>query len=182
MDVTDVTCTCWGGGAPSAVCAGVGGSARSIPQSTGESGMKETSPTLRAGTVPAAVMRTIRRIPGYRALLETAPTVNATYGMGGNNQPFVVETPKTLKIRSGCEGGGKGAIIQDDKSATLSPATMTRRCSCLSARDAAPTTRGCADMEGQESGKHAEHIRCGKAGAMSLWCRHTAYAPRTATP
>ncbi|KZL92844.1 DNA cytosine methyltransferase [Clostridium magnum] len=28
-------------------------------------------------------------------------------------------TPKTLKIRSGCDGGGKGALIQDDKSATL---------------------------------------------------------------
>lgn len=28
-------------------------------------------------------------------------------------------TPKTMKIRSGCEGGGKGALIQDDKSATL---------------------------------------------------------------
>ena len=56
----------------------------------------------------------------YTGPLETAPTVSSTYGMGGNNQPFVVETPKTLKIRSGCEGGGKGAIIQDDKSATLS--------------------------------------------------------------
>ncbi len=29
-------------------------------------------------------------------------------------------TPKTLKIRSGCEGGGKGALIQENKSATLS--------------------------------------------------------------
>ena len=28
--------------------------------------------------------------------------------------------PKTLKIRSGCEGGGKGPLIQDNKSATLS--------------------------------------------------------------
>lgn len=28
--------------------------------------------------------------------------------------------PYTLKIRSGCEGGGKGALIQEDKSATLS--------------------------------------------------------------
>lgn len=28
--------------------------------------------------------------------------------------------PQTLKIRSGCEGGGKGALIQEDKSATLS--------------------------------------------------------------
>lgn len=33
---------------------------------------------------------------------------------------FEEETPKTLKIRSGCEGGGKGALIQEDKSATLS--------------------------------------------------------------
>lgn len=56
----------------------------------------------------------------YTGPLEKAPTVNATYGMGGNNQPFVVDTPKMLKIRSGCEGGGKGALIQEDKSATLS--------------------------------------------------------------
>lgn len=74
--------------------------------------------------------------------------------MGGNNQPFVVETPKTLKIRKqgspesrktfweedeqrserafrACaetsdtelvrtsKGGGKGALVQDNKSATL---------------------------------------------------------------
>jgi hypothetical protein len=37
----------------------------------------------------------------------------------GNNQPFVMETPKTLKIRSGCEGGGKGALVQENMSATL---------------------------------------------------------------
>jgi len=48
-----------------------------------------------------------------------AGTVCLNDQTGGNNQPFVVETPKTLKIRSGCEGGGKGALIQDDKSATL---------------------------------------------------------------
>ena len=51
--------------------------------------------------------------------LDVAQPVLSTFGIGGNNQPFVVETPKTLKIRSGCEGGGKGALIQDDKSATL---------------------------------------------------------------
>lgn len=55
----------------------------------------------------------------YRGPLEIAQTVLATYGTGGNNQPFVVETPKTLKIRSGCEGGGKGALVQDNLSATL---------------------------------------------------------------
>ena len=85
---------------------------------------EETSPTLRAGTVPAAVAlyENHSQDTRYTGPLDTAPTVNATYGMGGNNQTFVVEpeTPKTLKIRSGCEGGGKGPIIQDDKSATLS--------------------------------------------------------------
>lgn len=28
--------------------------------------------------------------------------------------------PMTMQIRSGCEGGGKGALIQENKSATLS--------------------------------------------------------------
>ena len=51
----------------------------------------------------------------YTGPLEVAQTVLSTFGTGGNNQPFVVQTPKTLKIRSGCEGGGKGALIQEDK-------------------------------------------------------------------
>ena len=80
---------------------------------------EETSPTLRAGTVLATVYENHSQDTRYTGPLETAPTVNATYGMGGNNQPFVVETPKTLKIRSGCEGGGKGALLQENKSATL---------------------------------------------------------------
>lgn len=80
---------------------------------------EETSPTLRAGTVPAAVYENHSQDTRYTKLEGIAPTVSSTYGTGGNNQPFVVETPKTLKIRSGCEGGGKGALIQDNKSATL---------------------------------------------------------------
>lgn len=53
--------------------------------------------------------------------VDITQTISATYGTGGNNQPFVVgDTPKTLKLRSGCEGGGKGALIQNNKSATLS--------------------------------------------------------------
>lgn len=55
----------------------------------------------------------------YTGPLDVAQTVLSTFGTGGNNQPFVVQTPKTLKIRSGCEGGGKGALIQENKSATL---------------------------------------------------------------
>lgn len=83
---------------------------------------EETSPTLRAGVVPATVHENHSQDTRYTGPVDTAPTVSATYGMGGNNQPFVVsgETPKTLKIRSGCKGGGKGPLIQTDKSATLS--------------------------------------------------------------
>lgn len=41
-------------------------------------------------------------------------TLTSRMGTGGNNVPLV------MKIRSGCEGGGKGALVQTDKSATLS--------------------------------------------------------------
>ena len=56
----------------------------------------------------------------YTGSLDVSQTIISTFGTGGNNQPFVVQTPKTLKIRCGCEGGGKGALVQDDLSATLS--------------------------------------------------------------
>ena len=81
---------------------------------------EELSPTLRAGTVPAAVYENHGQDTRFTGPVDVAPTVMSTYGTGGNNQPFVVETPKTLKIRCGCEGGGKGPLVQDDRSATLS--------------------------------------------------------------
>ena len=56
----------------------------------------------------------------YKGPLDVSQTILSTFGTGGNNQPFVVQTPKTMKIRCGCEGGGKGALIQNDLSATLS--------------------------------------------------------------
>lgn len=43
----------------------------------------------------------------------TVQTLTSRMGTGGNNVPLV------LKIRCGCEGGGKGPLIQTDKSATL---------------------------------------------------------------
>lgn len=46
-----------------------------------------------------------------------SPTLKAS--SSGLQSP-VAAIPYTLKIRSGCEGGGKGALIQEDKSATLS--------------------------------------------------------------
>lgn len=67
---------------------------------------EETSPTLRAGTVPATVYENHSQDTRYTELNGIAPTVLSAYGTDGNNQPFVVETPYTLKIRSGCDGGG----------------------------------------------------------------------------
>lgn len=58
----------------------------------------------------------------YTQLDTTCPTLTARYGTGGNNMPIVTEKvgAYTLQIRCGCRGGGKGALIQTDKSATLS--------------------------------------------------------------
>ena len=122
MDVTEEvaeTLRAENHGHPPCVMGAAGFCTEHSSQARGIGYEEETSPTLRAGTVPAAVYENHSQDTRYTGPLETAPTVNATYGMGGNNQPFVVETPKTLKIRSGCEGGGKGALIQDNKSATL---------------------------------------------------------------
>lgn len=47
-----------------------------------------------------------------------AVTGNAEAGTTGTNQSPPLSY--TLKIRSGCEGGGKGALVQTEKSATLS--------------------------------------------------------------
>ena len=63
---------------------------------------KEKSPTLRAGVVPAAVIDAHGQDTRYKVVKDIAPTVSATYGMGGNNQPFVVE--KTYDVRFTSEG------------------------------------------------------------------------------
>ena len=81
---------------------------------------EDVTNTLRAESHhPPLVFENHSQDSRYTGPLDVAQTVLSTFGTGGNNQPFVVETPKTLKIRSGCEGGGKGALIQDNKSATL---------------------------------------------------------------
>lgn len=122
MDVTEdvaATLRAENHGHPPCVIGSAGFCTEHSAQARGIGYEEETSPTLRARTVPATVYENHSQDTRYTGPLETAPTVNATYGMGGNNQPFVVETPKTLKIRSGCDGGGKGALLQENKSATL---------------------------------------------------------------
>jgi len=77
---------------------------------------EEMSPTLRAGVVPAAVA--IENHPTDSRIRiaddNKVQTLTSRMGTGGNNVPLL------MKIRCGCEGGGKGALIQEDRSATLS--------------------------------------------------------------
>ena len=77
---------------------------------------EECSPTLRAGVVPAAVALENHPVDSRVKISEdgNVQTLTSRMGTGGNNAPLV------MKIRSGCEGGGKGALIQENKSATLS--------------------------------------------------------------
>ena len=99
MDVTEdvaATLRAENHGHPPCVMGAAGFCTEHSAQARGIGYEEETSPTLRAGTVPAAVYENHSQDTRYTGPLETAPTVNATYGMGGNNQPFVVETPKTL--------------------------------------------------------------------------------------
>ena len=49
-----------------------------------------------------------------------AASLTTATGQGASNTGPSVAVQYTLKIRSGCEGGGKGALIQTDKSETLS--------------------------------------------------------------
>lgn len=64
----------------------------------------ETSPTLRAGTIPATVYENHSQDTRYTELHGIAPTVSSTYGTGGNNQPFVVEDTRCFDVRFTSDG------------------------------------------------------------------------------
>lgn len=94
---------------------------------------EERSPTIRAGVVPAAIALENHPADSRVKISEDGKvqTLTSRCGTGGGNVPLVMDGVKkdgeevenspavTLKIRSGCEGGGKGAIWQEEKSATL---------------------------------------------------------------
>lgn len=94
---------------------------------------EERSPTLRAGVVPAAIALENHPTDSRVKIAKDGKvqTLTSRCGTGGGNVPLVLDGVEnsgeevenlpavTLKIRSGCEGGGKGAIWQKDKSATL---------------------------------------------------------------
>jgi DNA (cytosine-5)-methyltransferase 1 len=62
-----------------------------------------------------------RNARGHVYATETSRTIDTSGNDPDSNHGgvAVLETPKTMKMRSGCEGGGKGPLVQDNKSATL---------------------------------------------------------------
>ena len=107
MDVTeDVTCTLRAESHhPPCVIESAGFCTEHSAKARGIGYEEETAPTLRAGTVPAAIMfENHSQDTRYRQLEDVAPTVSSTYGTGGNNQPFVLENPKCYDVRFTSEG------------------------------------------------------------------------------
>ena len=79
---------------------------------------EEVAPTLRAGVVPAAqVYENHSQDTRYTGPLDVAPTVSATYGTGGNNQPFVVpqvyHVPSLHADRGKCRNPGEGIFLTE---------------------------------------------------------------------
>jgi len=118
MDVTDeVTCTLRAEAHhPPCVMESAGFCTEHSSKSRSIGYEEETSPTLRAGVVPAAVALENHPADSRVTISEDdkVQTLTSRMGTGGGNVPLV------MKIRSGCEGGGKGPLIQENKSATLS--------------------------------------------------------------
>ena len=98
MDITDdVTCTLRAEAHhPPCVLESAGFCTEESAKTRGIGYKEEQSPTLRAGVVPAAltkeplVYENHSQDTRYVGPLDIAPTVAATYGTGGNNQPFVL--------------------------------------------------------------------------------------------
>lgn len=118
MDITeDVTCTLRAEAHhPPCVMESAGFCTEHSAKARGIGYEEETSPTLRARTVPAALALENHPTDSRVKISEDGKvqTLTSRMGTGGMNVPLL------LKIRSGCEGGGKGPLVQTDKSATLS--------------------------------------------------------------
>ena len=132
----------------------------------------ETSPTLRAGVVPAAIALehhpTDSRIgiDGGDAI----QTLTGRMGTGGNNVPLIMApegplVPYTLKIRCGKEGGGKGVLVQEDKSATLA----TNNDQTLFAPAASGITAGGKAYPIEGNGQRPSHLGDGWNDADAMY-------------
>jgi len=118
MDVThDVTCTLRAEAHhPPVVMEAAGFCTEHSAKSRSIGYEAERSPTLRAGVVPATLALENHPADSRVGISDdgNVQTLTSRMGTGGGNVPLV------MKIRCGCAGGGKGPLIQTDKSATLS--------------------------------------------------------------
>jgi len=71
------------------------------------------------GNIPLVMGERLHGLPITENLAQTILATDYK-GVQCVFEPTCDFRPATLKIRSGCEGGGKGALVQEDKSATLS--------------------------------------------------------------
>nr|DAH06892.1 MAG TPA: Cytosine specific methyltransferase [Caudoviricetes sp.] len=75
--------------------------------------------TGRAGTGGGNVPMVMNEREQAATVLEDVANPLMATDYKGTQCVFEEHKPKTMKIRSGCEGGGKGVLIQDNKSAIL---------------------------------------------------------------
>ncbi|EPA6470850.1 DNA (cytosine-5-)-methyltransferase [Listeria monocytogenes] len=112
-----------------------------IADSTGEAGTiclndqggnrmdvtKDITCTLRAkSNHPPCVMDSVvfdnhGKDTRFTGPIDVAPTISATYGTGGNNQPFVVENSKTYDVRFTSEGtvNARSNVYESDTARTI---------------------------------------------------------------
>ena len=81
----------------------------------GGTGFGEVSPTLKQDHNPAVMCRADTQANAATGE-NLAPTLMAH---ASHDAPYIYRKAQTLQIRSGKDGGGKGALVQDDLSATL---------------------------------------------------------------
>lgn len=107
------------------------------------------------------------------------PTLTGKMGTGG--QCATCPRPITIQIRSGCEGGGKGALMQIDKSATLSTHNTQTLFEPIPIADKATRYKGGGDTRNNDGS--ANGLGVGEPGApantLTAADRHAvAYAMR----
>jgi len=132
---------------------------------------EETAPTLRAGVVPAALLfENHSQDTRYTGPLDTAPTVSATYGLGGNNQPFVVETPKVYGICS----KKSNSMMSDNPHSGFYEAETTRTLD-TSGSDPSCAQGGMVVVEG--NGSRPSHHGDGYAESETMYTLNTVEVP-----
>jgi DNA (cytosine-5)-methyltransferase 1 len=117
------------------------GTASNFADSTGEAGTiclndqggnrmdvtKDITCTLRAKSnhlpyvMDSAVFDNHGKDTRFTGPIDVAPTISATYGTGGNNQPFVVENSKTYDVRFTSEGtvNARSNVYESDTARTI---------------------------------------------------------------